>query len=62
MEDGRGTHLKEDVPYALLRHVERLPRVEDALVEGRKTVDVFGQKRHVVHAADKAHLAPFLLD
>ena len=53
MEDGRRSHLQKDVPHALLGHVERLPRVEDALVEGRKTVDVLSQECHVVNAVDE---------
>jgi hypothetical protein len=46
MEDGGWADLEEDVPHALLGHVERLRRVEDALVERHQTADVLRQKRH----------------
>jgi hypothetical protein len=55
MQDGGRADLEEHVPDALLLHVERLRRVEDALVERRQTVDVLRQKRHVVHALNERH-------
>jgi hypothetical protein len=59
MKDRRRAHLEVDVSYALLRHVERLPGLEDPLVEGRETVDVLRQERHVVDTLDKRHPRSF---
>lgn len=47
--------LEEDVPYALLGHVERLLGVEDSPVERDKSVDVRRQERNVVNALDETH-------
>ena len=40
MKNGGRANLEEDVPHALLGHVERLRRVEDALVKRRQAVEV----------------------
>lgn len=55
MQDRGRADLEEDVPEALLRHVQRLPRVEHALVERHEAVDVVRQKGHVVYALDQRH-------
>lgn len=55
MEDRRGADLEEHVPYALLGHVERLSRLEHALVEAHETVDVFREEGQMVDAFEKLH-------